>query len=286
MSPLVKSFFDKATWTFSYVVSDPSTLRCVIIDPVLNYDAKSGRTSTQSADELIEYITNENLKLEWLLETHAHADHVTAAYYLKHKLGGKTAIGEHISSVQSVFKQIFNLGLDFSADGSQFNDLLKDGQQISFGSQSITCRAVPGHTPACVAYEIGDALFVGDTLFLPDVGTARCDFPGGDARQLFQSIKKILSYPDDTKLYMCHDYPPAGRMAQCQTTVAQQRSSNIHIHDGVSQDDFVLMRTTRDKTLDMPALILPSIQINIRAGNMPASEPNGTSYLKIPLNAL
>ena len=286
MSPLVKSFFDKATWTFSYVVSDPSTQRCVIIDPVLNYDAKSGRTSTQSADELIEYITNENLKLEWLLETHAHADHVTAAYYLKHKLGGKTAIGEHISTVQSVFKQIFNLGLDFSADGSQFNDLLKDGQQISFGSQSTTCRAVPGHTPACVAYEIGDALFVGDTLFLPDVGTARCDFPGGDARQLFQSVKKILSYSDDTRLYMCHDYPPAGRMAQCQTTVAQQRSSNIHIHDGVSEDDFVLMRTTRDKTLDMPALILPAIQLNIRAGNMPASEPNGTSYLKIPLNAL
>jgi len=286
MSPLVKSFFDKATWTFSYVVSDPSTLRCVIIDPVLNYDAKSGRTSTQSADELIEYITNENLKLEWLLETHAHADHVTAAYYLKHKLGGKTAIGEHISTVQRVFKQIFNLGVDFSADGSQFNDLLKDGEQISFGSHSITCLAVPGHTPACVAYEIGDALFVGDTLFLPDVVTARCDFPGGDARQLFQSVKKILSYPDDTRLYMCHYYPPAGRMAQCQTTVAQQRSSNIHIHDGATEDDFVLMRTTRDKTLDMPALILPSIQINIRAGNMPASEHNGTSYLKIPLNAL
>ena len=286
MSAFIKSFFDQATWTFTHVVSDPSTQHCIVIDPVLNYDSKAGRTSTASADELITYITNEKFNLDWILETHAHADHLTAARYLKDKLGGKIAIGEHISTVQGVFKNIFNLGLDFCADGSQFDYLLKDQERISFGEKSVTCLFVPGHTPACMAFEIDDAIFVGDTLFLPDVGTARCDFPGGDAGQLYHSVQKILSYPSNTKLYMCHDYPPVGRSAQCQTTVGQQRSSNIHIHDGVSEDDFVLMRTTRDKTLDMPALILPSIQINIRAGDLPAPEDNGTSYLKIPLDAI
>ena len=286
MRPNIKSFFDQGTSTFTHVVSDPLSDACVIIDPVLNYDPKSGRTNENSADEVITFIQTSKLKLEWILETHAHADHLTAAQYLRMKLGGKIAIGEHILRVQQVFKEIFNIGDEFNADGSQFDCLLKDEQKIVFGKLSLKCLFVPGHTPACMAYEIGDTVFVGDTLFLPDVGSARCDFPGGDARTLYKSVKKILSYPDETSLYMCHDYPPDGRSANCLTTVGQERAGNIHIHDGISEDDFVQMRTTRDKTLKMPALILPAIQVNIRAGEMPPKEKNGTSYLKIPINLL
>lgn len=286
MKPNIKSFFDQGTSTFTHVVSDPLTDTCVIIDPVLNYDPKSGRTNENSADEVIAFIQTSKLKLEWILETHAHADHLTAAQYLRIKLGGKIAIGEHILRVQQVFKEIFNIGDEFNADGSQFDYLLKDEEKIVFGKLILKCLFVPGHTPACMAYEIGDSVFVGDTLFLPDVGTARCDFPGGDARTLYKSVQKILSYPDETSLYMCHDYPPEGRSAICITTVGQERSGNIHIHDGISENDFVQMRTARDKTLKMPALMLPSIQVNIKAGEMPPKENNGTSYLKIPINLI
>ena len=286
MNAHIKSFFDKTTWTFTYVVSDPETRVCVVIDPVLDYDPKSGRTRTQSAQQVIDYITNNQLRLEWILETHAHADHLTAAKYLQNELGGKIAIGEKVQKVQDVFKGIFNLGEEFKPDGSQFDYLLKDGETISFGNLSIESIAVPGHTPACLAYKVGDAIFVGDTLFPPDVGTARCDFPGGDASTLYKSIKKILSYPDSTNLYMCHDYPPTDRQVIDKTTVREQRENNIHIHDGVTEDQFVQMRKARDATLEVPVLLLPSIQVNIRAGTMPPKEDNGTSYMKIPINLL
>ena len=286
MNAHIKSFFDKATWTFTYVVSDPETRVCVVIDPVLDYDPKSGRARTQSAQKVIDYITNNQLRLEWILETHAHADHLTAAKYLQNKLGGKIAIGEKVQKVQEVFKGIFNLGKEFKADGSQFDYLLKDGETISFGNLDIESIAVPGHTPACLAYKVGDAIFVGDTLFPPDVGTARCDFPGGDASTLYKSIKKILSFPDATNLYMCHDYPSTDRQVIDKTTVGEQRANNIHIRDGVSEDQFVQMRKTRDATLEVPVLLLPSIQVNIRAGTMPPKEDNGTSYIKIPINLL
>lgn len=286
MNAHIKSFFDKATWTFTYVVSDPETRVCVVIDPVLDYDPKSGRTRTQSAQQVIDYITNNQLRLEWILETHAHADHLTAAKYLQNELGGKIAISEKVQKVQDVFKGIFNLGEEFKPDGSQFDYLLKDGETISFGNLGIESIAVPGHTPACLAYKVGDAIFVGDTLFPPDVGTARCDFPGGDASTLYKSIKKILSYPDSTNLYMCHDYPPTDRQVIDKTTVREQRENNIHIHDGVTEDQFVQMRKARDATLEVPVLLLPSIQVNIRAGTMPPKEDNGTSYMKIPINLL
>ena len=282
----IKPFFDAETWTYTYVVSGGKGSPCIVIDSVLNYDPKSGRTSTRSADEVIQFIQGEELKLTWILETHAHADHLTAAPYLQEKLGGKLVIGNHIASVQSVFKGVFNLDKDFAVDGSQFDHLLKDEETLGFGELSLKALYVPGHTPACMAYEIGDALFVGDTLFMPDVGTARCDFPGGNARTLYQSVQKILSYPKQTKLYMCHDYPPNGRAPECSTTVEAEKSSNIHVHDGISEEQFVQMRTKRDKTLQMPTLILPSIQVNIRAGNFPEPESNGKSYLKIPLNIL
>ena len=286
MNAHIKSFFDKATWTFTYVVSDPETRVCVVIDPVLDYDPKSGRTRTQSAQQVIDYITNNQLRLEWILETHAHADHLTAAKYLQNELGGKIAISEKVQKVQDVFKGIFNLGEEFKPDGSQFDYLLKDGETISFGNLGIESIAVPGHTPACLAYKVGDAIFVGDTLFPPDVGTARCDFPGGDASTLYKSIKKILSYSDSTNLYMCHDYPPTDRQVIDKTTVREQRENNIHIHDGVTEDQFVQMRKARDATLEVPVLLLPSIQVNIRAGTMPPKEDNGTSYMKIPINLL
>jgi glyoxylase-like metal-dependent hydrolase (beta-lactamase superfamily II) len=286
MNAHIKSFFDKATWTFTYVVSDPEARVCVVIDPVLDYDPKSGRTRTQSAQKVIDYITNNQLRLEWILETHAHADHLTAAKYLQNELGGKIAIGEKVQKVQDVFKGIFNLGEEFKPDGSQFDYLLKDGETISFGNLGIESIAVPGHTPACLAYKVGDAIFVGDTLFPPDVGTARCDFPGGDASTLYKSIKKILSYPDSTNLYMCHDYPPTDRQVIDKTTVREQRENNIHIHDGITEDQFVQMRKARDTTLEVPVLLLPSIQVNIRAGTMPPKEDNGTSYMKIPINLL
>lgn len=286
MKAQIKSFFDKATWTFTYVISDPEARVCVVIDPVLDYDPKSGRTRTQSAQQVIEYIKSNHLRLEWILETHAHADHLTAAKYLQNELGGKIAIGEKVQKVQDVFKGIFNLGEEFKADGSQFDHLLKDGETISFGSLAIESIAVPGHTPACLAYKIGDAIFVGDTLFPPDVGTARCDFPGGDASTLYKSIKKILSYPESTNLYMCHDYPPTDRKVIDKTMIGEQRENNIHIRDGVTEDQFVQMRKTRDSTLEVPVLLLPSIQVNLRAGTMPPKEDNGTSYMKIPINLL
>jgi len=286
MKAQIKSFFDKATWTFTYVVSDPEARVCIVIDPVLNYDPKSGRTLTQSANQVIEYITSNQLQLEWILETHAHADHLTAAKYLQNALGGKIAIGEKVQKIQVVFKGIFNLGDEFKADGSQFDHLIKDGETISFGNLNIESIPVPGHTPACLAYKVDDAIFVGDTLFPPDVGTARCDFPGGDASTLYKSIKKILSYPESTNLYMCHDYPPTDRQVIDKTSVGEQRINNIHIRDGVTEDAFVQMRKARDATLDVPVLLLPSIQVNIRAGAIPPKEDNGTSYMKIPINLL
>ena len=284
MNARTQSFFDQGTSTFSYVVFDPISQFCIVIDPVLNYDPKSGRTNTSSTDIVISFIKENHLKLDWILETHAHADHLSAAAYLRDELGGKVAIGEEIVRVQNVFIGIFNLGDEFKVDGSQFDYLLKDQETITFGNLSFKSLFVPGHTPACMAYEIEDSIFVGDTMFMPDVGTARCDFPGGEAATLYHSIKKILSYPADTKLYMCHDYPPPTRSAQFLTSVKDQRTSNIHVNDSVGLNDFISMRTKRDKELEMPVLILPAIQINIRAGKMPPKETNGTSYLKIPMN--
>ena len=286
MNPVVEGFFDGDTWTVTYVVYEKPGSSCIIIDSVLSYDPKSGRTNTKMADQVIAFIKRLNLKTEWILETHAHADHVTAAPYLKLKLGGKIAIGDHITTVQAVFKSIFNLEDTFSVDCSQFDYLLKEGEEIHFGNLTLRALFVPGHTPACMAYQVGDAIFVGDTMFMPDVGTARCDFPGGDAHILYQSMKKILSYPPQTRLFMCHDYPPNDRPVNFETTVAEERKSNIHMHDGISEEQFVEMRTTRDASLEMPALILPAIQINIRAGELPPKEVNGISYLKIPINAL
>ncbi len=283
---LIKDFFDPETWTYTYVVYEGDGSPCVIIDSVLNYDPKSGRTGTKSADELIAFVRAHQLQVSWILETHAHADHLTAAPYLQTHLGGKLVIGDHITNVQKVFKGVFNLDDRFQADGTQFDHLLKEGESLAFGNLSLKALFVPGHTPACMAYEIGDAIFVGDTLFMPDVGSARCDFPGGDAKTLYSSIQKLLSYPEATKLYMCHDYPPNDRPPACMTTVADEKTSNIHVHDGVSEEQFVAMRTARDQTLEMPVLILPSIQVNIRAGHFPEPDANGIAYLKIPLNAL
>jgi len=286
VNPDIKAFFDPETGTFTYVVYAGVGSACVVIDSVLDYDPKSGRTTTKSADQVIEFISEQKLNLIWILETHAHADHLTAAPYLQSKLGGKMVIGTHITNVQSVFKGVFNLEPSFAVDGSQFDHLLQDGEFLPFGSLSLKALYVPGHTPACMAYEIGNSLFVGDTLFMPDVGTARCDFPGGDAKTLYQSIQKILSYPEETRLYMCHDYPPNGRPIEYCTTVGDEKRANIHVHDGITEEQFVKMRTQRDSSLEMPNLILPSIQVNIRAGHFPEPEANGRSYLKIPLNAL
>ena len=284
--PQVHGLFDKATWTVTYVVHDGPGTACAIIDSVLDYDPKSGRTRTNSADQVIAYVKAHNLQVQWILETHAHADHLSAAPYLQQHLGGQIAIGARITGVQKVFKGIFNLEPEFAVDGSQFDVLLRDDQVIEFGALSAHVMSVPGHTPACVAYQVGDAVFVGDTLFMPDVGTARCDFPGGDARTLYASVRRILSLPEDTRLFMCHDYPPGGRPIEFETTVAAQRQANIHVHDGITEEQFVQMRTKRDATLEMPVLILPAVQINIRAGHLPPKEANGTAYVKIPLNAL
>ncbi len=286
MNPVVKGFFDPETWTVTYVAYEKLGSSCIIIDSVLSYDPKSGRTHSKLADEVIGFVRSAELKTEWILETHAHADHVTAAPYLQSHLGGKIAIGDHISVVQGVFKGIFHLEAGFAVDGSQFDELIKEDQVIHFGNLSFKALFVPGHTPACMAYLVGDAIFVGDTMFMPDVGTARCDFPGGDAHTLYQSIQKILSFPPQTRLFMCHDYPPNDRPVHFETTVAEERKSNIHMHDGISEAQFIEMRTTRDATLEMPVLILPAIQINIRAGELPPKEANGISYLKIPVNAL
>ncbi|AYB60483.1 MBL fold metallo-hydrolase [Ralstonia solanacearum] len=286
MSPQIAPFFDSETCTMTYVVHAGPGTPCAVIDSVLDYDPKSGRTRTGSADRVAAYIETNALRVEWLLETHAHADHLSAAPYLRNRFGGRIAIGERIRVVQGVFKPIFNLEPSFRLDGSQFDHLFAADEAFRIGELEAKALAVPGHTPADMAYQVGDAVFVGDTLFMPDVGTARCDFPGGDARTLYQSIRRLLDLPSQTRLYMCHDYPPAGREAICETTVAEQRRANIHVRDGVTEDDFVQMRTRRDATLAMPTLMLPSIQVNIRAGALPPAEPNGVRYLKIPLNAL
>lgn len=285
-SPIVHGIFDPATWTMTYVVYEQEGGACAIIDSVLDYDPKSGRTSTQSADQVVDFVQEKKLQVQWILETHAHADHVTAAPYLKTKLGGQTGIGDHITSVQQVFKGIFNLEESFQTDGSQFDRLLDADETFAIGNLTARVLYVPGHTPACVAYQIGDAVFVGDTLFMPDVGSARCDFPGGCAKTLYASARKILSLPDHTRLFMCHDYPPNDRAVRFETSVAEQRAHNIHLHDGISETEFVRMRTERDATLAMPVLILPAVQVNIRAGEFPPKDSNGVSYLKIPLNAL
>ncbi len=285
-TPRVHGVFDEATWTVTYVVHQGPGSACAVIDSVLDYDPKSGRTKTHSADRVIDYVKSNHLTVAWILETHAHADHLSAAPYLKQQLGGMTAIGNQITHVQDVFKGIFNLEPEFKTDGSQFDHLLADGETFKIGELTGKVIYVPGHTPACIAYAIGDAVFVGDTLFMPDVGTARCDFPGGDARTLYASVQKLLSLPPQTRLFMCHDYPPNQREVAFETTVAEQREKNIHVHDGIAEAQFVEMRTRRDATLEMPALILPAVQINIRAGEMPPKESNGIAYLKIPLNAL
>ena len=284
----IEGFFDPATSTVSYIVLDPATSHCALIDSVLDYDPKSGHTATTSADKLIARVAALGAKVEWILETHAHADHLTGAPYLKEKLGGKVGIGRHITTVQEVFGTLFNTGSDMARDGSDFDHLFANDEQFAIGN--LECRALhtPGHTPACMTYVISNgkqrAAFVGDTLFMPDYGTARCDFPGGDARTLFRSINKVLSLPEDTLLYMCHDYQPEGREVQFVSTVADERASNIHVRNGISEEEFVAMRTRRDASLEMPTLILPSIQVNMRAGHFPEPESNGTRYLKIPLN--
>lgn len=285
MSPVVECFFDEVTNTATYVVREADGNSCAVIDSVLDYDAHSGRTSTTSADAVTKYIRENELSCEWILETHAHADHFSAAPYLRDKIGGKIAIGEHIPEIQRVFANIFNAGAAFEPDGSQFDELLKDGQTFHIGAMPVHVIFTPGHTPACVSYHVGDAVFVGDTLFMPDYGTARCDFPGGDAATLYSSIQKIFELPDKTRMFLCHDYKAAGRDTFIwETTIGIQKASNIHIHDGVTQAEFVIMRNARDKTLGLPKLILPSIQVNMRAGELPPPEDDGHHYLKIPIN--
>ena len=287
MHPGVSAFFDDATNTITYVVAEPDGKACAVINSVLDYDPKSGRTSTASADKLIAFLGNRDLRVEWILETHAHADHLTAAPYIKEKVGGKIAIGEHIKAVQATFKRIFNLEPAFATDGSQFDHLFSDDERFTIGA--LECRVIhtPGHTPACLTYVAGDAAFVGDTLFMPDYGTARCDFPGGSAPTLYKSIHKLFELPEATRLFMCHDYKAPDRTVYAwETTVAAERKGNIHVRDGVSEPEFVRMRTVRDVSLAMPTLLLPAVQVNIRAGRLPPPEDNGVSYLKIPLNAL
>ena len=283
----VRSFFDEATFTVTHVLSDPATGKAAIIDSVLDFDPASGRTSTTSADAVIAYVREQGLEVEWLLETHAHADHLSAAPYLQEQLDGRLAIGRHILTVQNVFGKIFNEGSRFARDGSQFDHLFDEGDRFSVGSIPAIALHVPGHTPADMAYVIGDAVFIGDTLFMPDYGSARADFPGGDANILYRSVRRLLSLPEASRLFLCHDYKAPGRDTYAwETTVAEQRRSNVHLHDGVSEDDFVAMRKARDATLDMPRLILPSIQVNMRGGHFPEPEENGVSYLKLPLNQL
>jgi glyoxylase-like metal-dependent hydrolase (beta-lactamase superfamily II) len=283
IQPDVKAFFDEATNTVSYLVADPGTGRAAVIDPVLDYDHRSGKASAGSADAIIQEAAERGLKIEWILETHAHADHLSAAPYLRAKTGGKVGIGEHIRDVQALFRPVFNLE-DVSGDGSEFDRLFRDGDTFSIGDLEVDVIHTPGHTPACVSYRIGNAVFVGDTLFMPDYGTARADFPGGDARTLFRSIRRLLALPADTRLYMCHDYKAPGRDHYAwQTTVAEQRAHNVHVHDGVTESAFVTMRTARDAGLAPPTLLLPSIQVNIRAGRLPRAEDNGVRYLKIPV---
>jgi glyoxylase-like metal-dependent hydrolase (beta-lactamase superfamily II) len=286
----IEAFYDTDTFTYSYLVMDTHSRQAALIDSVLDYDAKSARTGLRSADALISRINALHAQVIWLLETHVHADHLSAAPYLKQQLGGEIAIGEQVRAVQQTFGELFNCGADFARDGRQFDRLLHEGEQLELGEHAINVIATPGHTPACVSYLIDSGtqrhIFVGDTLFMPDFGTARCDFPGGDAGALYDSIQKLLNNPGETLLYLCHDYPPATRTPQYQVSVAEQRARNIHIHDGISRDDYVAMRKARDATLAMPVLLLPSVQINMRAGHFPEPESNGIRYLKLPLNAL
>ena len=283
--PDVTAFFDEATNTVSYVAVDPATRNCALIDSVLDYDPAAGTTDRHSADRMIAFVRGHGLTVEWLLETHVHADHLSAAPYLKEQVGGRLGIGANITVVQNVFGKIFNAGTEFQRDGSQFDRLFQDGDSFALGSVPARAIHTPGHTPACMTYLIGDAAFVGDTLFMPDYGTARCDFPGGDARQLYRSIRKIFALPDSTRLFLCHDYKAPGRDEyRWETTVAEEKAHNVHVHEGVSEDEFVDMRTARDSTLGMPRLILPSVQVNMRAGQMPPPEDNGQRYLKIPLD--
>ncbi|PMR69597.1 MBL fold metallo-hydrolase [Halomonas heilongjiangensis] len=283
--PIVTHFFDEPTNTFSYVVRDPDGNACAILDSVLDFDYAAGRTDVRSADAIIDYIQREGLKVEWILETHVHADHLSAAPYLHEKLGGKTGIGARITVVQDVFGKAFNAGTEFARDGSQFDRLFEEGDTFAIGKLEGRVLHTPGHTPACLTYVIGDAAFVGDTLFMPDYGTARCDFPGGDARTLYRSIQKVLALPDETRLFLCHDYKATGREEyQHETSVVEQRAHNVHVHEGVSEEEFVRMRTERDATLDMPTLIIPSVQVNMRAGRLPPPEDNGQVYLKVPIN--
>ena len=286
MNPDIRTFFDEATFTATHVVWDPETKRAAIIDSVHDYDPKSGRTDTASADAVIAFVQQEGLEVDWILETHVHADHLTAAPYLQEKLGGRIGIGAKVAVVQGVFKSVFNAEDAFATDGRQFDRLFEDGEQFQIGDLTVEVMHTPGHTPACVTYVVADAAFVGDTLFMPDFGTARCDFPGGDARQLYRSIKRILALPPETRLFLCHDYGPGGRAFEWVTSVAAQREKNIHVNDSVDEDGFVAMRTERDKQLSMPVLILPSVQVNMRAGVMPPPEANGISYLKLPVDAL
>ena len=285
MTLAVTPFFHADSWTWSYVVADPHSRQSVIIDPVLDFDAKSGRTATTSAQQLVDHVLAQSLDVRWLLETHAHADHLSAGHWLKSRFPqAKLAIGEGIRKVQKTFQPIFNLGEHFPVDGSQFDHLFADGERFSLGGIEAEVIAVPGHTNDSVAYRIGDALFVGDSIFMPDGGTARCDFPGGDARTLYRSIHRLFALPDDTRVFVCHDYAPGGRAYACETTIAAQKAGNIHVRNDVSEDDFVAVRTARDATLAMPALLLPSVQINIRAGQLPEPEDNGVRYLKLPLD--
>ena len=281
-----QAFFDPKTWTVSYVVWDPATQRAAVIDPVLDYDFKSGHTSTTSADQVLAYVVEHALHVDWILETHAHADHLSGARYLHQRVGGRIAIGENIRTVQATFKKLYNLERSFLPDGSQFDHLFKDGETFRIGEVEATAMLVPGHTPADMAYLIDDSVFVGDTLFMPDVGSARADFPGGEAHQLYRSMHRLLALPPETTMYVCHDYPPASRPVRWQTTVAEQKALNIHVRDGITEDEFVAMRQARDATLEVPTLILPSIQVNVRAGQLPPADENGVSYLRIPLNTL
>ena len=281
-----QAFFDRSTWTVSYVVSDKATQAAAVIDPVLGFDFKSGHTDTAAVDQVLGYLRDKGLKVEWILETHAHADHLSGARYLQERIGGRIAIGENIRQVQATFKKLYNLERSFLPDGSQFDHLFEDGETFRIGEVEARAMLVPGHTPADMAYLIEGSVFVGATLFMPDVGTARADFPGGDAATLYRSIHRLLELPPRTRMYVCHDYPPQGREARWETTVAEQRAKNIHVRDGITEEDFVAMRKARDAALEVPALILPSIQVNVRAGQMPPEEDNGVAYLRIPINAL
>ncbi len=285
-APEVTPFFDPATNTISYVVRDPGSDACAIVDSVLDFDYASGRIGYDSANAIIQYVREHGLRVEWLLETHVHADHLSAAPYLKKELGGRIAIGEKIAVVQDTFGKVFNEGTPFRRDGSQFDRLFADGDTYTIGGLKAVAMHTPGHTPACMTHVVGDAAFVGDTLFMPDGGSARADFPGGDARVLYRSMRRVLSLPASTRLFMCHDYGPGGREIQWETTVAEQRANNVHVRDGISEDEFVAMREARDATLAMPRLIIPSLQVNMKAGALPEPEDNGRRYLKVPLDSL